>query len=124
MCHLCWAPGLDKPTLHGLAHGWWRWLQVLKHRCRLPPGGCRSPLRMAFALRGMAGDEWMVRHFSQSNPTGEGQGDVARLLRRVADMLDELGDVDVQDVVFHSEVTSSEDDLTMTVYYHQQRRRR
>ncbi len=72
----------------------------------------------------MEREEWTIRHFSQSNPTGEGQGDVARLLRRVADTLDELGDVDVQDVVFHSEVTDSEDDLTMTVYYHQQARRR
>ena len=65
-----------------------------------------------------------IRHFSQSNPTGDGQGDVARLLRRVADTLDELGDVDVQDVAFHTEVTESEDDLTMTVYYNQQPRRR
>ncbi len=72
----------------------------------------------------MAREEWTIRHFSQSNPTGEGQGDVARLLRRVADTLDELGDVNVQDVVFHSEVTDSEDDLKMTVYFNEQARRR
>jgi hypothetical protein len=42
------------------------------------------------------------------------QGDVAALLRRVAESLDALRDVDVQDVVFHSEVTEGEDDLTMT----------
>lgn len=72
----------------------------------------------------MEREEWTIRHFSQSNPTGEGQGDVARLLRGVADTLDELGDVDVQDVVFHSEVTDSEDDLTMTVYFNEQPRRR
>jgi hypothetical protein len=75
-------------------------------------------------LPNMEREEWTIRHFSQSNPTGEGQGDVARLLRRVADTLDELGDVDVQDVVFHSGVTDSEDDLTMTVYFNQQPRRR
>ena len=72
----------------------------------------------------MEGGQWTIRHFSQSNPTGDGRGDVARLLRRVAGTLDELGDVDVQDVVFHTEVTESEDDLTMTVYYNLQPRRR
>ena len=67
---------------------------------------------------------WVINHFSRSNPDGAGQGDVAALLRRVAESLDALGDVDVQDVVFHSEVTEGEDDLTMTVYYHSQPRRR
>jgi hypothetical protein len=46
------------------------------------------------------------------------------LLRRVADTIDGLGDVDVQDVTFHSDVTNGEDDLTVTVYYNQQPRRR
>ncbi len=32
--------------------------------------------------------------------------------------------MDVHDVVFHSEVTEGEDDLTMTVYYDDQPRRR
>jgi hypothetical protein len=52
-------------------------------------------------------DEWTIRHFSQSNGAGTGQGDVAALLRRVADTLDELGDVQVQDIAFHSEVTGA-----------------
>jgi hypothetical protein len=69
-------------------------------------------------------DDWMICHFSQSNPTGDGQGDVPTLLRRVADTIEQLGDVDVQDVVFSSDVTSGEDDLTVTVYYHRQPRRR
>ena len=56
--------------------------------------------------------------FSQSNPSGEGQGDVAALLRRVADTVDGFGDVAVQDISFQSVVTADEDDLTMTVYYH------
>jgi len=76
----------------------------------------------------MGVDEWTVLHFSRSNPSGEGQGDVARLLRGVADSLDELGDVQVQDVVFHTDVDAdpdqNEDDLAMTVYYHREPRRR
>jgi hypothetical protein len=62
-------------------------------------------------------DRWTVFHFSQSNPDGPGQGDVAALLRRVADSVDELGDVQIQDITFGSQVTAGEDDLTMTVYY-------
>ena len=69
-------------------------------------------------------DKWTIFHFSQSNPKGLGQGDVAALLRRVAESVDELGDVQVQDVTFHTEVTGGEDDLTMTVYYHRNPRRR
>jgi hypothetical protein len=65
-----------------------------------------------------------ISNFSQSNPTGKNQGDPAALLRRVADSLDSLGDVQVQDIVFNSEPTADEDDLTMTVYCHRQPRRR
>lgn len=62
-------------------------------------------------------DDWTISHFSQSNPSGEGQGDVPSLLRRIADAIEELGDVQVQDIVFHTEPTGEEDDLTMTVYF-------
>jgi hypothetical protein len=62
-------------------------------------------------------DPWTVFHFRQSNPDGPGQGDVAALLRRVAEEIDKLGDVDIQDITFSSSVTEEEDDLTMTVYY-------
>lgn len=65
----------------------------------------------------------MVHHFAQSNPTGTGQGDVPALLRRVADSIEGLGNVQVQDITFSSEVTADEDDLTMTVYYHRKPRR-
>jgi hypothetical protein len=64
-----------------------------------------------------------ILHFSQSNPACEGQGYVAGLLRRVADSLDDLGDVDVRDITFQSAVTEG-DDLTMTVYFHRSPRRR
>jgi hypothetical protein len=63
----------------------------------------------------MPDENWTIRHFSQSNPSGKGQGNVAALLRRVADKLDELGDISVQDLTFHSEPTAGEDDLTITV---------
>lgn len=69
-------------------------------------------------------DDWTVSHFSQSNPSGEGQGDVPSLLRRVADSIESLGDVQVQDITFMSEPTDAEDDLMVTVYYHRNSRRR
>lgn len=71
-----------------------------------------------------ADGEWIVHHFSQSNPAGPGQGDVAALLRRVAQSVEDLDDVQIQDIAFHSEVADGEDDLTVTVYYHRQPRRR
>ncbi|KQO60022.1 hypothetical protein [Curtobacterium sp. Leaf261] len=72
----------------------------------------------------MTSTDWTISHFSQSNPIGEGQGSVPALLRRLADSIEELGDVDVQDITFASEVTDAEDDLTMTVYFHREPRRR
>jgi len=62
-------------------------------------------------------DQWTVFHFSQSNPSGPAQGDVAALLRRVAESIEKLGDVQIQDMTFASEVTDGEDDLSITVYY-------
>lgn len=67
---------------------------------------------------------WTVLHFSQSNPDGDGQGDVGALLRRVADTIDSLSDIQVEDITFQSQVTDAEDDLTMTVYYQPSPRRR
>lgn len=58
-----------------------------------------------------------MAHFSQANPKGTGQGDISALLRRVADALETLGDVWVQDITFHSAPTGDEDELHMTVYY-------
>ncbi|WP_222122048.1 hypothetical protein [Curtobacterium sp. 9128] len=72
----------------------------------------------------MMPDDWTISHFSQSNPVGSGQGNVAALLRRVAGTLDGLGDVSVQDITFTSAVSEGEDDLTMTVYFHREPRRR
>jgi hypothetical protein len=69
-------------------------------------------------------DQWTVFHFSISNPAGPGQGDVAKLLRSVANGLETLGDIQVADMTFSSEPTAEEDDLTVTVYYHRHPRRR
>lgn len=61
--------------------------------------------------------KYTIVHFSFSNAVGEGQGDVAALLRKVAEGIEAYGDIWVQDITFHSAVTDAEDDLTMTVYY-------
>jgi hypothetical protein len=70
-------------------------------------------------LQDMADDRDIatMQHFSQSNPEGAGQSGVSALLRRVAESIDALGDVQVYDITFHNQVTADEDDLTMTVYY-------
>ncbi|MEA2684543.1 MAG: hypothetical protein QOK05_2871 [Chloroflexota bacterium] len=62
--------------------------------------------------------KWTINHFSQSNPTGEGRGDVPALLRRVADTIESLGVVMVEDITFTTQATADERDLTMTVYYY------
>ena len=60
-----------------------------------------------------------IAHFSQSNPSGPTQGDVAALLRRVAESITELGEVDVQDVVFHAELDDEGEAWpSMTVYFY------
>jgi hypothetical protein len=69
-------------------------------------------------------DKWTTYHFSRSNPEGAGQGDVSKLLRALADSLDALGDVQVDDITFQSIPTADEDDLTFTVYYDRIPRRR
>jgi hypothetical protein len=54
------------------------------------------------------------------NPDGKGQGDVPALLRRVADSIEALGDVMVEDITFLTETTADERALSMTVYYHRE----
>jgi hypothetical protein len=65
-----------------------------------------------------------IHNFGQMNPAGEGQGDVPALLRRVADTIEGLGEVDVQDMTFQLEVTDGEDRVGLNVYHHPQPRRR
>ena len=63
-------------------------------------------------------DRWTMNHFSQANGSGLGQGHVPALLKKVADSIEGLGDVIVEDITFRSEPTADERDISMTVYYH------
>ena len=64
-------------------------------------------------------DAYTIFHFSQSNPQGSDQGDVPALLRRVADSIAELGDVEVQDITFGTELDKEAEFWPhLTVYYH------
>ncbi|MFC3983000.1 hypothetical protein [Streptosporangium jomthongense] len=91
-----------------------------------PPGRARnsrmiSMLRYSAAIRGGPGmserSTWTMHHFSQANPEGPEQGDVPALLRRVADSIEELGDVEVHDVIMHNEITEDGDWPSLTVYF-------
>lgn len=63
-------------------------------------------------------DSWTIRHFSQANPKEPGaQGDVPALLRRVAETIEGLGDVTVQDITFGTEVTEDGPWHHLTVYF-------
>ena len=63
-------------------------------------------------------ESWTIRHFSQANPKGPGQDNVPALLRRLADSVDELGKVEVQDITFETEITEDGNWCSMTVYFH------
>ncbi|QLY34285.1 hypothetical protein H0264_11195 [Nocardia huaxiensis] len=58
-----------------------------------------------------------IRTFSQSNPPGPEQGDVAKLLRTVANTLEDFGVATVMDLVMHTEVTADGPWPSITVYY-------
>ncbi|MFE7741401.1 hypothetical protein [Nocardia sp. NPDC057455] len=65
----------------------------------------------------MADVRYRINHFSQSNPAGQGQGDVVKLLRTVADSIEQLGEVSIQDLLLHNEITSDGVWPAITVYY-------
>ena len=65
---------------------------------------------------------WTISHFAQTNPIGLGQDDVPALLRRSADSLDALSPINVQDLVFHTEITADGPWHSITVYYHREPR--
>jgi hypothetical protein len=52
----------------------------------------------------MHGD-WTARHFSQANPAGPDQADVPALLRRIAGTIEDLGEVEILDLVLHQEIS-------------------
>ena len=62
-------------------------------------------------------DQWRCFHFSQSNPAGRRQTDVPALLRRVARTLADLGEVEVLDITWSSEINDHGDWPSMTIYY-------
>ncbi|SDQ57845.1 hypothetical protein [Thermostaphylospora chromogena] len=62
--------------------------------------------------------QFQMYHFTQNNPRGLGQDSVPTLLRRVATTIEELGPVEVHDLIMHNEIT--EDGLnwpSVTVYF-------
>jgi hypothetical protein len=61
---------------------------------------------------------WTALHFSLANPEGRGQGRLPRLLNRLADEIRSLGDVEVMDITFHTEVTDDGNRPHFTVYYY------
>ncbi|MEV3965188.1 hypothetical protein AB0M34_30605 [Nocardia sp. NPDC050193] len=61
--------------------------------------------------------QYTISHFSQSNPAGDNQGDVVALLRTVAASIESLGNVVVQDLVLHNEITADGPWPSITVYY-------
>ncbi|MFR9750980.1 hypothetical protein ACL02S_08080 [Nocardia sp. 004] len=65
----------------------------------------------------MGRQEYTTLHFSQSNPLGEGQADVPKLLKTVAATLQDLGDITVTDLILHNEITADGDWPSITVYY-------
>jgi hypothetical protein len=76
-----------------------------------PPGAIVDDVAMN------AHGDWIARHFSQANPAGPDQADVPALLRRVAGTIEELGEVEILDLVLHEEITPDGDWPSITVYY-------
>lgn len=67
----------------------------------------REQGRSGFLLKPMPSTPecWTVRHFSQANPAGPGRASVPALLRTLANAIEALGPVEIQDVVIESEMT-------------------
>ncbi len=62
-------------------------------------------------------ERWTASHFALGNPAGPGQDDVPRLLRRLADALEDYGRIEVHDLVLHNEVTAEGEWPSVTVYF-------
>lgn len=58
-----------------------------------------------------------AEHFSQANPAGLGQDDIPSLLRRVAESVEAIAPVDVQDLILHTEMTEHGPWYSLTVYF-------
>jgi hypothetical protein len=60
---------------------------------------------------------WSVQYFFQTSPFDPGQDDIPAQLRRVADTIEEYGNIQVQDLVVHIPPTADQD-MKITVYFH------
>jgi hypothetical protein len=61
---------------------------------------------------------WTAEYFSLANPSGQGQGDVPLLLRRVAETIEAFGDVEIQDLLLDTDVNEFGNWPSITVYFH------
>ena len=68
-----------------------------------------------------ANKRWTAEHFSQANPAGPEQGNIPALLRRVAETVEGIGPINVQDLILHTEVTDDGPWHSLTVYFHRPR---
>jgi len=68
--------------------------------------------------------EWRALHFSLANPEGRGRERVPRLLNRLAAEIRTLGQVEVLDITFHTDVDEGGNVPHFTVYYYRPSRTR
>ena len=62
-------------------------------------------------------DSFPCRHTSIANPAGDGQEDLPALLRRSADLLEQLGDAEVLDFVIGNEINEHGKWWSATIYF-------
>ena len=60
---------------------------------------------------------YWIRHFSLSNPRGNRQSDVSRLLRSLADEISRYGEIDILDITYSVDVADGEEWPSFTVYF-------
>jgi hypothetical protein len=60
----------------------------------------------------------IIEHASLANPSGPRQRDVSALLRRAADWIEDVGGLEVHDLILHTASTESSDSPSVTIYFH------
>jgi hypothetical protein len=60
---------------------------------------------------------YTCNHISLANPIGRDQGDLAKLLRRVANLITTLGNPRILDLIASTEINEHGDWWSVTVYY-------
>jgi len=86
-------------------------MEGITHRPRHEWASRRHDLQVA--------DYWSSRHFSLTNPRDDGSTDLPRLLRRLADHIEDLGiqPMDVLDVTIAQDITEDGPWWSATVYW-------